>query len=105
MTDKPEINDEVEKLISSIEEKNRLEAERKANKLLSKNKRELNRLYKHAQIAAENNNFAQYEYAIKKSRDILKQPYNDELISILWKTTRSQIEDMIDAYTCKIQAS
>ena len=39
MTDKPEINDEVEKLISSIEEKNRLEAERKANKLLSKNKR------------------------------------------------------------------
>ncbi|MFP9219959.1 DUF2654 domain-containing protein, partial [Enterococcus faecalis] len=79
--------------------------ERKANKLLSKNKRELNRLYKHAQIAAENNNFAQYEYAIKKSRDILKQPYNDELISILWKTTRSQIEDMIDAYTRKIQAS
>ena len=54
---------------------------------------------------AENNNFAQYEYAIKKSRDILKQPYNDELISILWKTTRSQIEDMIDAYTRKIQAS
>lgn len=101
MIEKHEITpeDEVAKLLASIEEKNRIEAERKANKALVKHRRELNRLYHHAQEAALEGNFKRYEYAVKKSRDILKQPYNDELIALLWKTTREQIEDMIDGFS------
>lgn len=47
MIDKLEINDEVEKFIFFIEEKNCFEVERKVNKLLFKNKCELNCFYKY----------------------------------------------------------
>lgn len=100
MTDIPEIKSEdaVNEMISAIEEKNRIDAQRKANKILSKNSRELNRLYKHAQDAAITGNFDAYAYAIKKSRDILKQPYTDELIETLWETTRLQIKSIIEEF-------
>jgi hypothetical protein len=91
-----EAEDKVAKMLQEIQKKNEAEAVKKAEKILKKNRSELNRLYAHAQEAAIQNNFEAYEYAIKKSRDILRQPYTDELIKIQWVTTRQAIEDIIN---------
>lgn len=91
-----EAEDAVAKMLQEIQKKNEAEARKKSEKILKKNRFELNRLYAHAQEAAIQNNFKAYEYAIKKSRDILRQPYNDKLIKIQWVTTRQAIEDIIN---------
>ncbi|QFR55920.1 hypothetical protein JC221_274, partial [Yersinia phage JC221] len=56
------------------------QALRKAEKFLKKNRREWKRLHKHAEEALFDNNKDQYVYAIKKMRDMLRQPYTEELI-------------------------
>lgn len=70
------------------------EALRKAQKFMRKNKAEWKRLHKHAENALFEGNKAQYVYAIKKMRDMLKQPYNDELIETMWITSNQQLKDL-----------
>lgn len=70
------------------------EALRKAQKFMRKNKAEWKRLHKHAENALFEGNKEQYVYAIKKMRDMLKQPYNDELIETMWITSNQQLKDL-----------
>ncbi|UIW11419.1 MAG: hypothetical protein [Enterobacter phage ENC7] len=70
------------------------EALRKAQKFMRKNKAELKRLHKHAENALFEGNEEQYVYAIKKMRDMLKQPYNDELIKTMWITSNQQLKNL-----------
>lgn len=73
-------------------------AKSKADKIIKKNSRELERLNKHAQKSVLDNNFEAYKYAIEKSRKILRQPFNDELIRVQWETTRRQIWEILNGY-------
>ena len=61
---------------------------------MRKNKAELKRLHKHAENALFEGNEEQYVYAIKKMRDMLKQPYNDELIKTMWITSNQQLKNL-----------
>lgn len=93
---------EREELIEEIQREAMSKARMQADKIYRKNKRELSRLNKHAQSAVLENNFEAYKYALEKSRDILRQPYNDELIATMWQTTRRQIWEIINAGSKKV---
>lgn len=93
-TESPE--DKVAEMLAAMQKKNEAEAAQQAERVLKKNRTELNRLYAHAQQAAVDNNFPAYEYAIKKSRDILRQPYTDRLIEVQWASTQAAIKGIID---------
>lgn len=88
--------EEVEQIIARMEEATRQEANAKAAKIYKKHAKELKRLNEHAQRAVLENNFAAYKYAIEKSRDILRQPYTDELVKVQWETTRRQIWEIVN---------
>ena len=88
---------QIEEAQQRFEEANAQEAIQKANTILKKHKREIQRLNLHAQGAVLENNFEAYKYAIKKLRDLYRQPYNDELIAAMWDTTRAQIWEIINA--------
>lgn len=93
-----ELTDEqIEEAQKRLEEANAKNATAQANAILKKHKREIKRLNEHAQGAVLENNFAAYSYAIKKLRDIYRQPYNDELIAQMYVTTRQQIWNIINA--------
>lgn len=79
-----------------IQEAMMKEADKKAQKLLKKNKRELTRLKNHAGECLLKNNFSGYSYAIKKLRDFYKQPYNDELIKSMWNSSRKALLDIVE---------
>lgn len=94
--------DEIEEAILAQQAIAESQAQAKANKIYRKNRRELDRLYKHAQAAVLDNNFPAYKYAIEKSRDILRQPYTDEIILTGWQTSRKIIWDIINDQAGKI---
>lgn len=89
----PEDFEEVE-IENKIREQVEAEAFKKAQKFVRKNTREIKRLRKHAEDALFDGNKARYVYAIKKMRDMLKQPYTDEMIDVLWKTSLNQLRDL-----------
>lgn len=89
--------DDYEAAIARMEEESEAQAEKQAISIVKKHKREIKRLNEHAQGAVLENNFEAYSYAIKKLRDLYRQPYNDELILSMWQTTRKQIWDIINA--------
>lgn len=69
------------------------QAVRQAEKFMRKNRREWKRLHQHAEDALFDHNKAQYVYAIKKMRDMLKQPYTEELIEQMWLTSVNALRD------------
>lgn len=71
------------------------EATKQAQKRLKTNRRELERLKKHAEKCLIENNFVGYSYAIKKLRDIYKQPYTEELVRSMWNTSRQALFDLV----------
>ena len=87
-----------QKLMEAAEE----QAIARANKIVRKNRRELERLQAHAGDAVLDNNFPAYKYAIEKLRTILKQPFNDEIILTCWNTSRKSVWDILNAGTSKI---
>lgn len=87
-----------QKLMEAAEE----QAIARANKVVRKNRRELERLRAHAGYAVLDNNFPAYKYAIEKLRTILKQPFNDEIILTCWNTSRKTVWDILNAGTSKI---
>lgn len=91
-----------EEAIARIEEANAVEATKQANAILKKHRREIKRLNEHAQGAVLENNFEAYKYAITKLRALYRQPATDELIVTMWKTTRRQIWDIINAHSEKV---
>lgn len=70
-------------------------ATQKAQRVLKRNGREIKRLKNHAGKCLMENRFDGYAYAIKKLRDIYKQPYNDELIRTMWDTSRQSLFDIV----------
>jgi len=70
-------------------------ATQKAQRVLKRNGREIKRLKNHAGKCLMENRFDGYAYAIKKLRDIYKQPYNDELIRTMWNTSRQSLLDIV----------
>ena len=87
-----------QKLMEAAEE----QAIARANKVVRKNRRELERLRAHAGDAVLDTNFPAYKYAIEKLRTILKQPFNDEIILTCWNTSRKSVWDILNAGTSKI---
>lgn len=87
-----------QKMMEAAEE----QATTRANKIVRKNRREIERLQAHAGDAILENNFPAYKYAIEKLRTILKQPFNDEIILTGWQTSRKTIWDIVNAGTSKI---
>lgn len=85
--------EQLDEIISAQEN----QANARAQAIYRKNKREIKRLQQHAADAVLENNFPAYEYAIKKVRTILRQPYNDELIVTGWQTTRKQVWELLNA--------
>jgi len=79
------------------------QAMRQAEKFLKKNRREWKRLHNHAQEALFDNNKEQYCYAIKKMRDILKQPYTEELIDEMWKSSVNALREVYAQATARHQ--
>lgn len=82
-----------------IQEQLMTQANKRAQKILRKNKREINRLKNHAGKCLLENNFYGYSYAIKKLRDFYKQPYNDELIKTMWDTSRQALLKMVEEHS------
>lgn len=80
---------------TALHEKMMEEATIKAHKHLKKNRKEIKRLQRHAELCLYSNNFAGYSYSIKKLRGIYKQPYNDELIKMMWSTTREALFEAV----------
>lgn len=91
--------EENERIARLIEEESQKRANAMATKIFKKNRREIKRLNDHAVAAVLENNFEAYKYAITKLRDIYKQPYNEEIISVNWQTTRKQVWEIINAGT------
>lgn len=98
MNQSNEIDDqELEDSQQAVMDMLQAQAQEKANKIIKKNRREINRLMKHAEGAVLENDFPAYKYAICKLRAICKQPYNDEIIEAGWKTTRQQIWHIVNS--------
>lgn len=70
------------------------QAKRQAEKFMRKNRREWKRLHERAETALLSGDKDSYAYAIKKMRDMLKQPYNDHLIDSMWISSRKTLEDI-----------
>ncbi|QHB48264.1 hypothetical protein HYQ22_gp109 [Acinetobacter phage vB_AbaM_Kimel] len=70
------------------------QAQKRAQKSIKRNKKELERLKKHAGECLIRNNFTGYSYAIKKLREFYRQPYNDELIRAMWNSSREAMLDI-----------
>lgn len=85
-----EAETEEEEIQRRLEER----AGKQANRLIRKNKRELDRLKKHAGNCLITNNKAGYCYALKKLRDFYRQPYNEELIEAMWNSSRKAALDI-----------
>lgn len=83
--------DEVEKVQAELEAK----AAKKAEKILRKNAREIERLKMWAEKAIIDDNRDAYIYAIGKLRDIYKQPHTPELLSAMWVSTRNTVLSML----------
>lgn len=78
-------------------------ARNRADKLIRKNKRELDRLKKHAAECLYDGNFDGYSYAIRKLRDFYRQPYTDELIVQMWNSSNAAIVDLIRSEQAKLK--
>ena len=83
--------DEVEKVQAELEAK----AAKKAEKILRKNAREIERLKMWAEKAIIDDNRDAYIYAIGKLRDIYKQPHTPELLAAMWVSTRQTVLSML----------
>lgn len=81
---------------SQIQEKMMQQATKQAQKILKKNKREIERLKKHAGECLIKNEYFGYSYAIKKLRDFYKQPYNEDLIKSMWNSSRQTMLDIVE---------
>ncbi|AAU29250.1 hypothetical protein [Escherichia phage CLB_P2] len=88
--------EQIEEAQKRLEENNAKEAASQAAKILKKNAREIKRLNTHAQGAVLENNFEAYKYAIIKLRGIYRQPTTDEIVRVMWETTRKQIWEIIN---------
>lgn len=88
--DKIAVN-EVDKVQADLEAK----AAKKAEKILRKNAREIERLKLWAEKAIIDDNRDAYIYAIGKLRDIYKQPHTPELLSAMWISTRQTVLSML----------
>lgn len=87
---------QIEEAQERLEEANALEAQSQAAKILKKNAREIARLNKHAQGAVLENNFEAYKYALVKLRGIYRQPVTEDLIKLMWDSTRKQIWEIVN---------
>ena len=95
-----EETDQVESLADKFDaekmhERMMAEATKQAQKRLKKHRKEIERLKKHAEKCLAENNFFGYSYAIKKLRDIYKQPYTEDLIKSMWNTSRQALFDLV----------
>ena len=81
----------------AMQEKMLVDAKKRANKILRKNKGEIKRLKNHAGECLIMNNFEGYSYAIKKLRGIYKQPYTQDLIKSMWNTSRQSLLDIVES--------
>jgi hypothetical protein len=71
------------------------QAVQRANKILKKSKRELQRLQKHAEKCLLELNKEGYIYAVGKIRTIIRQPMSDKELEILYETSVSSLVEMI----------
>jgi uncharacterized protein YbcC (UPF0753/DUF2309 family) len=88
--------------LDEILRQNEIRAKAQADKILKKNKREIDRLLKWIYKATEEGNYPAYDYALRKLRKIYRQPVTDELVKTMYETTRQQIRDIIHAATKEI---
>nr|DAH51028.1 MAG TPA: Protein of unknown function (DUF2654) [Caudoviricetes sp.] len=89
-------DEQIEEAQQRLEEANAREAQSQAAKILKKNAREIARLNKHAQGAVLENNFEAYKYALVKLRGIYRQPVTEDLIKLMWDSTRKQIWEIVN---------
>lgn len=89
-------DEQIEEAQQRLEEHNIKEANSQAAKILKKNAREIRRLNLHAQGAVLENNFEAYKYALIKLRCIYRQPVTDELVQLMWESTRKQIWEIVN---------
>lgn len=73
--------------------------QKRAQKVLSKNKREIQRLEKLGHEALAYGNAESYKYAVGKIRQIIGKPVDDDILETLWITSREQILNLIHAGT------
>lgn len=71
--------------------------QKRALKVLTKNKTEIKRLERLAKDALLKGNGESYKYAVGKIRKFINKPIDDETLEILWKTSREQILNIIKA--------
>lgn len=69
--------------------------QKRAMKVLTKNKREIQRLEKLGHEALATGNGESYKYAVGKIRKIIGKPVDDDILESLWKTSREQIVQII----------
>lgn len=94
--------DEIQAAIEKMEEQSRIDSEKQAAAFIKKNKVEIKRLNEHAQGAVLENNFPAYKYAIEKLRKLYRQPSTDELVVMMWETTRREIWKIINDNSGKV---
>lgn len=70
-------------------------AKKQADTYVRKNRKELHRLIKHAELALLENNRSAYVYAIGKLYTMTKRKISDELLESLWNSNRQVLFNLI----------
>lgn len=75
--------------------------EKRAMKVLTKNKREIKRLELLAKEALVEGNKTSYIYAISKIRSIVRKPIDADIMETLWKTSRERVLELMQEGVAK----
>lgn len=87
--------DPEEEIRQKIQARVEADALKRAQKFIKKNRTEIKRLRRHAEEALFRGNKVQYVYAVKKLRDMLKQPYTEDFIDTMWNTSLASIRNIV----------
>ena len=85
---------EVDAVKETVDDPMRPIAEKRAAKILKKNKREIDRLQKHAEECLFSMNREGYIYAIGKIRTIIRKPLSHEALGVLFDTSVERLIEL-----------
>lgn len=97
--------DSIPKLDEETQQKIKEQAEKKANKILRKNRHEVRRLKDLYGKSLIEGNKEQFMYVLEKLRRLCKQPVSNDILEYCWKTSSEAISEVVNDHQSKIQES
>ncbi|AUR85830.1 coil containing protein [Vibrio phage 1.081.O._10N.286.52.C2] len=90
---------EVMEYMDTMREQRDAMVKKEANRRIKKNQREITRLRKHAEECLISNNKAGYIYAIGKLRAFTGQSVAEDVLEVLWTTSREQVMSIVTNFS------